>query len=173
MPPPCLHCDRSFLQSCFCYSFSSRRPCQLAPPAMENDYDKFRQERASLGKAYDDACEEEDRLACIYSEAQRRRLEIGRRFEASSPFASVRLLHAVMNVTELSERVLHRGRPSNATPSAGAVKMLDKSNELCSHSIDKVYWVGCTVGCIRSVRWILGLVVITTSCGFPQPRAWR
>lgn len=66
-----------------------------------------------MGKAYDDAFEEEDRLAYVCSEAQERRLEIGRRSEASSPlseasspFASTRLLHAVMNVTELRDAIL-------------------------------------------------------------------
>ncbi len=106
MPPPCLHCDRSLLQSCFCYSFPSQRRRQLAPPVTEDDYNNFRQERAKLGKAYDDAFEEEDRLAYVCSEAQKRRLELGRRFEALSPFASTRLLHAVMNVTELRDAIL-------------------------------------------------------------------
>ena len=63
-------------------------------------------ERASLGKAYDDACEEEDTLYCMYSEVQERRLEIGRRFELQSTYATTRLFYAVMRVTELRNVIL-------------------------------------------------------------------
>ena len=106
MPPPCLRCERSIIETCSCYSFRPRPQHQLTSALREGGYDAFRRERANLGKAYDDAVEEEDRLACMWSEARERRLELRRRYEQFSMLASTVLLRSVTSVTEFRDAIL-------------------------------------------------------------------
>ena len=99
-------CDRSLDETCYCYWLRTQRRGQRALPPLEDEYDAFGQERANVGKAYDDAVGEEERLGFLCLEARVRRIKFGRRFEQWLMPASTKLLHTVISVTELRGAVL-------------------------------------------------------------------
>ncbi|KAK3613444.1 hypothetical protein LTR56_027885, partial [Elasticomyces elasticus] len=70
-----------------------------------DDYNAYRQERASLGMRYDEALKEEMRLERLYYEAQERRHHVEDDFARSVPVATTRLLRLVFGVTELKDAI--------------------------------------------------------------------
>jgi len=80
--------------------------CNQRPPSVgPNAYNAYRQERARLGRRYDEALKEEMRLDRLYCEAQEWRHHVEDDFARSVPVATTRVLRLVIGVTELRDTI--------------------------------------------------------------------
>lgn len=91
------------MSPCDCYWLTPQQEHRLSLTFLGSRYDDFRRGRAHLRKAYDDAVDEEKRLAYMCLKAREWRHELKRTFERSYLLASTIIMLCVIGVTELRD----------------------------------------------------------------------